>query len=800
MTNDIELDIFTARSVTSKRWEAKKIRWADVVKWLDKPSDRKECGGYVFGRFRGHQRRGSELIDRCAIQLDFDTDANDVPANLEALGYQSLWHTTYSHAPDQFKCRVIIPLSRPAKPSEYEICAEALSQQLGIAAVDRTSWRPTQFMWKPSAQQRDWFQSGVIDGPLADPLDVMMSLDETLSEATRGPNRRQVRRKRDPLELPGVAGAFNRAYAGDLPGLIEAYDLPYVLVSEEAQRYCYAESTSSGGFGPIHDSPDLYFSNHASDPAGLQACSAFDLVRIHLFGEEDSAAKDGTPVNRLPSTALMNNYVVSGPHKDDRVIAELAKDQAAAVKADFGDTGLDPSLQELTGDTTMDDDGADDGTPVWVSKLDYDNNGVPRDTPKNIELLADNHPLLKPIRWSEMFEAPVSAELPWVDNTAGEERVVDTPDLVMIQHELAKARFELPINRVEAAVIIAAKRRRFNALSEMLSALPEWDGVERMETCLPGVEPTPFTRLAARRALVGAVARAMNPGVKMDLSLILCGDAGLGKTRWIQAMAMDPKFVAELGPINNKDTLITMNRSWIMISDEVEGLRKADSEALKSFLTKTHDNYRAPYAKSDTQRPRRCVIWGTTNDRHFLRRQAGNRRFLVVECVRHAEPEKLSASYVEQVWAEAIVAYKASERCWMTPEEEALADEERLRFTQEDSLVGQVADYLEMDVPMEWNVLPPSDRESWYSHGRFVHPEDGAAKQNVTCVAAIYREVMGMERNQMLDRDRSRIEDALSHALGWKFVGIRHVPGYGRQRAFEREKNDVPELDGFDLI
>ena len=38
--------------------------------------------------------------------------------------------------------------------------------------------------------------------------------------------------------------------------------------------------------------------------------NAFDLVRLHMYGDKDRDAKDGTPVNKLPSFVAMSHLAV----------------------------------------------------------------------------------------------------------------------------------------------------------------------------------------------------------------------------------------------------------------------------------------------------------------------------------------------------------------------------------------------------------------------------------------------------------------------------------------------------------
>lgn len=53
-------------------------------------------------------------------------------------------------------------------------------------------------------------------------------------------------------------------------------------------RYTYKKGSVAGGL-VCYDHLFAY-SNHETDPASRQLCNAFDLVRIHKFGEMDEEA------------------------------------------------------------------------------------------------------------------------------------------------------------------------------------------------------------------------------------------------------------------------------------------------------------------------------------------------------------------------------------------------------------------------------------------------------------------------------------------------------------------------------
>lgn len=130
------------------------------------------------------------------------------------------------------------------------------------------------------------------------------------------------RRPEDPREKKGVIGAFCRAYS--IENAIEEF-LPDVYEDAGNGRYSYRAADSKAG---VVTYEHLWaYSNHASDPAAAgHLLNAFDIVRIHRFGEMDKAADPGTPVNRLPSYEAM----IAFASKDGRTVREEAASKSPA--------------------------------------------------------------------------------------------------------------------------------------------------------------------------------------------------------------------------------------------------------------------------------------------------------------------------------------------------------------------------------------------------------------------------------------------------------------------------------------
>jgi len=623
-------------------------------------------------------------------------------------------------------------------------------------------------MFKPSESAPGLFEFRVLDGPAASADELLLDFEPDLSAI---PAPKPHRNKRDPFAMEGTIGAFNRAY-DDWAVLIEEYDLPYEPAGDD--RWHLVGATAAAGMGPVQGAEGLVFSHHANDPAFGVACSAFDLARLHLFGHLDEDKPAGTPVNRLPSHRAMAETAT----QDVRVVREL-------VGADF-DAELEGTAESIEREN-------------WRLQLKLDpSSGKPVDEIQNWDLLTKHDPAFQALQYNELTMAiETSGALPWRElEPAG--ATFSTRDRARLALYIERT-YHLRPSRAYLDDVITDKALQnwVNPVKDYLESL-EWDGVPRVETCLPGVKPTAYTRLVARKVMTAAVARMLDPGCKWDHTLVLFGSEGLGKSHWIDRMALG--FSAPLGRLDNKDTLLDMQRSWIMTADEGHSLKKADWDAQKEFITRTADVFRMPYERESQVHPRHCVIWSTTNDEVFLRRQEGNRRFLIVKAEEAIDFDQLTDEYVGQVWAEAVALYRAGERLFLEGEDAQMAAEEREQFTEEDALVGIISDYLDTLVPADWFDRTPEARQMWLMNRDSEIDAVGTEKLDKVCTLQIWVEAMGRQAGHHRRTDLLEISAALKRVPGWRLLPGRHrVPGYGPQAVYVRHEEPA-EDDYSDLL
>ena len=217
------------------------------------------------------------------------------------------------------------------------------------------------------------------------------------------------------------------------------------------------------------------------------------------------------------------------------------------------------------------------------------------------------------------------------------------------------------------AVIKVSHDSKYNPVTEWIESLT-WDGVKRIDTWLTyycGVKETRYTRMVGVKTLCAAVARTYTPGIKFDHMLVLEGKQGTGKSTAVKILGGDWSIDIMLRT-DNKDTVQLINSAWIIEVSEMAGLRKAEVESLKAFISRSTDSIRPPFAKTPVDFPRRSIFIGTINPSPlgYLNDETGNRRYWPVVC------DKINMSQLkrdrDQLFAEATLRLKEGERLYIT--------------------------------------------------------------------------------------------------------------------------------------
>ena len=783
--NDKALDIALGNSRKTKNWKNKPVQWSELLDRLSKTTrtpetvaeykamgrsqqaDIKDVGGFVGGYCNNGSR--SDIRFRSVLCLDADFADADLWPDWELLyGNAAAVYSTHKHTPEKPRLRLVVPLSRNVTPDEYQAIGRRVAATLGIDKFDDTSYQPQRMMYWPSTSQDGEYFFRYLDSPILD-ADAVLATYHNWADVSSWPMssrvaevvKRTTAKQKDPLEKGGLVGAFCRAYY-PIQEAIGAY-VPEYQPCGEPNRYTYTEGSTSAGV-VIYDDRFSY-SFHGTDPASGQTCNAWDLVRLHKFGALDSDCDPDTPTGSRPSYKAMAELAAS----DGRVKAQLVSDRTAEAAEDFSDT------PEETKPTD------------WTKKLKVTEKGGIAQTIENVVLILQNDARLAGcLAFNEMDHQIVTRKpLPW-RGVKGDSQWIDADDAAL-RFYLEKFYGITGKDRIFDAVNVVAQQHSFHPVRDYLKGCT-WDGVPRVETLLInylGAEDNDYTRAVTRKTLAAAVARVFRPGCKFDYMLTLRGRQGLGKSALIAKLGGD-WFSDTFTTLQGKDAYEQVQGVWIMEVGELAGMRKAEAETIKLYISKQTDRFRPAYGRRLQEFPRQCVFIGTTNETQFLRDTTGNRRFWVVDTPdepTHDLWDELTPETVRLIWAEAVELYKSGEKLYLPRELETVAREVQESYEEENPKAGVVSEYLDRLLPEDWDGMDTYSRRSWLESSSL-----GTVKRETVCTYEIWAEALGGNPDKLDRYAAKEIRDIMESLPGWSSQGAKRLTchPYGRQRYYKR--------------
>ena len=807
LSHDFALDIATAHSRLSKKWKNKKWQWSELVRRCSQTkrtdesvgeylkmtkqeqADIKDVGGFVGGYLSGGTRKTANVMWRSVATLDIDYGTASVWDDFTMqFGFAAMLYSTHKHTPEKPRLRLVFPLSRNVKPNEYEPLCRKIADTLGIDLFDITTYQlPRLFYW-PSTSRDGEFIFEYQDGPACDvdailktyvnPFDVSewpMGSRETEAVA------HELRKAGDPLEKPGLIGAFCRAYT--IEDAIDTFLTDAYVKTANDGRYTYKMGSVAGGL--VCYEGKFAYSHHETDPASMQLCNAFDLCRIHLFGVHDEGSRV-TDITRLPSYLKMQDFAA----KDKTVRVLLTKERRADAESDFADVDLDGD-----GETPA------EANTDWMADLEYDRKGAIKSTAKNIICILENDPGLSGHLWHDLFSGfdLVKGGLPW-DRKATQWGNRDDANLRIYLDETYGVTGKDKIKDAKDAVLT---RHKLHPIREYLNGLV-WDGTPRLDTLIIdylGVEDTALNRAMTRKHFVAAVARVMNPGCKYDYCLIVTGAEGIGKSTLFSVMGGE-WFNDSLVTMEGKSGMEQARGGWVIELPELGSIKRSDVEQVKAYISRQDDTYRPAYGTVTEKHPRQCVFCGTTNETYFLKGDTGNRRFWVMAADadrrKHNDVKADLMAERDQVWAEAVERWKEGEKLYLPADMETEARHRQAEYNDDadDPVKDMLLAYLDMKLPGEWQTWDLKRRRAYITDPDPLD-QTGTEERTRVCAAEFICERLGRDMGdkeyKYLARRVCRLIDDLP---GWERMGVsKHAAAiYGVQKSFRKlfdyEEND----------
>lgn len=795
--HDGSITIATGRSRKETSWKNRDMLWSELAERLShtnrtgetyveykkmsksQQDQIKDVGGFVGGSLKGGRRKSESVAWRQLLTLDADFVKGDLWASVEMMfDYACLAYSTHKHHPESPRLRLVIPLSRPITPDEYQAVSRRIAADIGIDFFDDTTYQPHRLMYFPSTSSDGEFIFELQDAAWLNPDDVLSRYDDWTDpsywpESSRIQQARQklADKQGDPHEKPGMVGAFCRTY--DIPEAIEKF-LGDVYEPAGDGRYTFSEGSTTGGL-ILYDHDKFAYSHHGTDPISGQLVNSFDLVRIHLFGHADEDASPDTAVNKLRSYAAMLDFI----QKDSQVKRTLGEERLQAASDEFGE------YTEEAGETD------------WLEKMDLDKKGRVKPTAHNIILILQNDPnLAGKIAWNEFSNRPViRGDMPWRKISEGE--YWQDRDDASLRNYLEAIYTIVGQGKIHDALTEVQGKNKFHPIRDYLGGL-EWDGILRLDSLMIdylGAEDSTFVKAVTRKIFVAAVARVMKPGVKFDNVLVMVGPQGVGKSYLIKLLGQ--KWHSDsVVTVQGKEAYEQLQGAWIIELAELSATRKAEAEAVKHFISKQEDSYRVAYGRQISIFPRQCVFFGSTNDFTFLKDKTGNRRFWPVMV--NVQPKKknlwkdMDQHEIDQIWAEALDAYVNNESLYLGKDMEKEAIERQEKHTEESEKFGLIQDYLDRLLPEDWDVMDIMERRDFLHGNDFAVPKEGTEARQRVCAMEIWVELFGSDPKMLTPIQAREINDILRRMPGWKAYSkgsgkIRFGTQYGLQRAFVRE-------------
>ena len=779
LKNDIQLELAVANSRRAKRWKNTTAMWSEIVERMStttrtpetvaeykamsrsRQADIKDVGAFVGGYCQGGSR--TSVTSRSILALDADFAESGLWDDWTTYGYASALYSTHKHTPEKPRLRLVVPLSRSVSPDEYQAIGRRIAADLGIDQFDDSTYQPQRCMFWPSTSIDGEYVFRHYDGDILNPDDILAQYRDwtdvsawPMSSRVAEIGRKAADKQQDPLSKGGLVGAFCRAYS--IENAIEAY-VPDYVPCDEPNRYTYAKGSTAAGV--VTYEGKFSYSFHGTDPAAGQLCNAWDLVRLHLYHDLDEDHDRTKPVITAPSWRAMAELAT----QDANVRRQIVQDKTAEAASDFAEP------VPVGGD--------------WSAQLRVNKDGGLASTIENVVLILRHDPELSGLlAYDEMsHNIVVTGRLPWGSNPGQWTDAEDSALRFWLEHKYGVSGKD----KIYDAVTVVAQEHKFHPVRDYLSSC-QWDGVPRVDTLLVdylGAEDSAYTRAVTRKALAAAVARIFRPGCKYDYMLTLRGRQGLGKSALIRKLGGE-WFSDSITTMQGKDSFDQLQGAWLIEVGELAGMKKAEAEMVKLFISKQSDRFRPAYGRRTQDFPRQCIFVGTTNETAFLRDTTGNRRFWVVDTPNRPRLDiwdDLTPETVRQVWGEAVAIYRAGEELFLPRDLEAVARDIQAAYEEENPKAGVIAEYLSRRLPAGWYDWDTAQRRLWLEGD-----EEGTEPRETVSTIEIWAEALGNNPERIDRYGIKDITDVLARLPEWGKAGnlTRSVKPYGRQRYYRK--------------
>lgn len=240
---------------------------------------------------------------------------------------------------------------------------------------------------------------------------------------------------------------------------------------------------------------------------------------------------------------------------------------------------------------------------------------------------------------------------------------------------------DVPIPRIENAIVAHAAQRPFNPIVDFFNGLPQWDQVDRVTEFIGYLylgDDNPLDKRMQtaifHKWLLGIIGKAINR--EQNFVLIMDGPQNIGKStvpKWLNPIGLHVE--GGFDP-NSKDHAFRMCTSLTWELPELQSVtRKRDREDLKRGITQEMVKERQPYGRHDIEKPIIVSFFGTVNNTGagFLNDPTGSRRYAIVE-TSSIDWEMYNQIDKTQLWAQLWHEYQNGQKGYLSDGECAYRD------------------------------------------------------------------------------------------------------------------------------
>ena len=213
----------------------------------------------------------------------------------------------------------------------------------------------------------------------------------------------------------------------------------------------------------------------------------------------------------------------------------------------------------------------------------------------------------------------------------------------------------------------------YHPVRSYLESLPEWDDAGHIEALFRRVTDDEQLLRWLRKwfiAMVAQVTGRMGTYGNSVCPILISSVQGWGKSQFAKLL-MPPQlggFFTDTFNLQQEDGCLRRMTAYMLINvDEIDRFGDRRMATFKNMVQLAVVSMKRAYHPQMEEKERMASFIATSNRRHLLHDESGSRRFICVELT-HAIDVDTPVDHA-QLYAEALAALDAGERCWFDEEE-----------------------------------------------------------------------------------------------------------------------------------